>query len=216
MSILDLIKQLFGWNHSEVYPEPQNTEKISVDDCQNLASTLQDRPFEPITEGAIGIGITVTDDSLRKPDYLVVDDSLSPVVSELPPTDTHTEPSQPIGFSQETTDGVLSLLDNKPFMSLSESVCSIIEKIDDILAGTESIEVKKQLKFIKHKLREAFNNTGASTISDDTVFDGVRHVSVGDYLIKQGEPIEIVEDGLSIEERVMIPAKVKTNKNDLL
>ena len=51
-------------------------------------------------------------------------------------------------------------------------------------------------------------------ISDDTVFDGIRHVHVEEDLNKQGEPIEIVEKGLSIEDRVMILAKVKSLKTE--
>lgn len=216
MNIIDFLKQLLGWKITDGVNEYSNrTEDNLINEPQVFTPSEDENPFAPKKADTVNIEIKVSEDVLKKPSDLAVEGPIPTNVSQgNSQSKAFTDSIKSYRQSGETSDGRLSLLDNKPYMSLSESVCSVIEKIDSLMDSTESSDAKKQLKFIKHKLREAFNGTGADTISDETVFDGIRHIPIGDDLIKQGELIDIVEDGLSIEERVMIPAKVKPLKKE--
>lgn len=217
MNLLEFIKRLLGWRDGGNVIEFQNTEEdVIISENQNFTPAADENPFAPKKDDDLDIEIKIDNTSIQSPNELIVDETAPSTDTPLT-SSTSEEPTSSLNSSDspdvKNRDG-LSLLENRPFMSLSESVCSVIEKIDSFMDSADSTETKKYLKFIKHKLFEAFNGTGANTISDDTVFDGIRHAPVGEDLIKRGEPIEIVENGLSIEERTMILAKVKPLKTE--
>lgn len=102
-----------------------------------------------------------------------------------------------------------SLLDNTNYMSMADSLASLMEEIEDMgdLPSTELMEI------VKSRLQEGFLISGAELISEDKEFDAIRHVPVPAAMVKRGAPIErTIEPGIIIDGKVIRKAKVEIKK----
>lgn len=106
-----------------------------------------------------------------------------------------------------------SLLDNASYMSLADSLTSLMEEIEDVgdLSSSELVEI------VKCRLQEGFLISGAELIAEDKVFDAIRHTPVPPAMVKQGAPIEkTIEPGIIINDKVIRKAKVEMKKQETL
>lgn len=99
-----------------------------------------------------------------------------------------------------------SLLDNKSYMSLAESLTSLMEELED----TNGLSQEELVEIIKSRLQEGFLISGAELILEDKEFNAIRHIPVPPAMIKRGTPIErTIEPGIMVGDRVIRKAKVK-------
>lgn len=98
------------------------------------------------------------------------------------------------------------LLDNKPYMKMAESLCSLINEIEHDFSELSSSEL---VDMVKERIRQCFVLSGADLIIDDKEFDIIRHTPVPAAMINKGTTIEsFIEPGIIVENKVLRRAKV--------
>ena len=103
----------------------------------------------------------------------------------------------------------LSLLDNTAFMALAEQCCKMYEELDRMQSQVNDPLILDFIDMQKSRIREALVFSGALMIDGETEFNLLRHVPTIPSFVDNGTPITSTsEQGITLEERVMIKAKV--------
>ena len=98
-----------------------------------------------------------------------------------------------------------SLLDNSNYMSIVESLTSLMQEIED----EEDLPSQEVADLVKSRIQEGLLLSGAELISEDKEFDAIRHIPVPAAMVKPGTPIKkIIEPGIVVGNRVIRKAKV--------
>lgn len=208
MNIISLIKKIFfpssnhkeekGRDDIELANFPVEQEHLSMN--LELLPTHNDEGRVPISDSDT---ITPTEES---------DDRIEPIkdteesdrpldqqcVEETSITDIQTQ-------QEDVHDESSSLLDNSNYMSIVESLTSLMQEIDDI----EDLSSQEVADLVKSRIQESLLLSGAELIAEDKEFDVLRHQPIPAAMIKKGELIDsIIEPGILIENKVIRKAKV--------
>lgn len=106
---------------------------------------------------------------------------------------------------EDIQDESSSLLDNSNYMSIVESLTSLMQEIEDV----EDLPSQEVADLVKSRIQEGLLLSGAELIAEDKEFDVLRHQPIPAAMIKKGEPIDsIIEPGILIENKVVRKAKV--------
>ena len=88
--------------------------------------------------------------------------------------------------------------------------CSdLLRDLDRLVKDCKSEREQNLLQMVREKICTAMILSGGTSIDNDESFDIIRHYSLNCDNAVNGMPIqEFVEAGISLEERVMVRAKV--------
>lgn len=101
------------------------------------------------------------------------------------------------------------LLDNKPLVKMFTECSDLLRDLDRLVKDCKSEREQNLLQMVREKICTAMILSGGTSIDNDESFDIIRHYSLNCDNAVNGMPIqEFVEAGISLEERVMVRAKV--------
>lgn len=166
----------------ELQPTHNDEGRVPISDSDTKTPTEEnDNRIEPIKD---------TEESDRPLDQQCVEEtSITDILTQQ--EDGHDESS--------------SLLDNSNYMSIVESLTSLMQEIEDV----EDLPSQEVADLVKSRIQEGLLLSGADLIAEDKEFDVLRHQPIPAAMIKKGEPIDsIIEPGILIENKVIRKAKV--------
>ena len=166
----------------ELLPTHNDEGRVPISDSDTITPTEEsDNRIEPIKD---------TEESDRPLDQQCVEETSI--------TDIQTQ-------QEDGHDESSSLLDNSNYMSIVESLTSLMQEIEDI----EDLPSQEVADLVKSRIQESLLLSGAELIAEDKEFDVLRHQPIPAAMIKKGEPIDsIIEPGILIENKVIRKAKV--------
>lgn len=211
MSFRRILKSLFGISGHD---EKTNDTHQELDIANATPTQLEVPCFEKKQEQSHTPTLIIQEPPVKKSEIIVQKDSateeLQEIIKELNEDTIPSSDDRHTGITASTNESSspkeVSLLDNAPFMNLAQYCCDLIIELDN-----RKINTKEELiDYIKTNLKEGLISSGADVISEDSVFDVLRHKSIGKSLIRKGTPIKsTIEPGISIGDKVLIKAIVE-------
>lgn len=204
MKILSFIKKLFGGSTGYQEPDRRNLDLANMSVEPGTTELKVEAPFvgdvaeTPVTTNEV----SVAEESNRVTELIAETEAADEEVNK---PDVLIEEKKPEIKSANT-----SLLDNKPFMAITESLNGMLDELEDDVNDMSSQEV---FEIVKSRVQEGLLLSGAELISEDKKFDVLRHKPVPAAMVKKGTPIEgTLEAGIVIGDKVIRKAKVQIKK----
>lgn len=102
-----------------------------------------------------------------------------------------------------------SLLENKPLVKIFTECADLLRSLDELTKDFKSEREQFLLQMVREKICTVLLISGGTPIDNDKSFDIIRHISINCNNAVNGMPIqEFVEAGISLDDRVIVRAKV--------
>ncbi len=199
-------------NEADKTTAPQNTE---TDD--NLFSSDSEKLVQPLEDGDIS-----DQDSIptKEPDVIENSESPDDITADAPVPEEQVENEMQTGAGKDVVidkpEEKLppSLLDNKPFVKLTEECLDLMNEFEGYIARLETDEGKMMAEMLVKRFQEMLERSGLQRIDDkNEPFSVLRHIPVPMEPVSEGTLLEkIICSGLALENRVFRKAKVKVQK----
>ena len=109
---------------------------------------------------------------------------------------------------------VASLLDNKPLVKMFGECADVIKNIERIRPAFESEDCQDLINTVREQLVQAMILSGGKTIDNEKKFNTLRHKCKRGICANDGDIIiNILEPGVTLEDRVFVKALVEIAKN---
>lgn len=225
MTIIQFFKIVFGGSRKEPQDLTQqsNLDIANVQPASEEFVTAAEEPLSPVveqtTEGSLDILATESQEPVHEATTSTEEstDVLKDFVNEID-KEYSAGTALSAGFNIENVDTdvveqeqdpakeITSLLDNTPYMSLADSCCNLVKELEKL----KTKENQELIEQVVSRIKEGLLSSGAEPIAEETSYNVIRHIAIGKSIVRKGTPItSTIEPGVTIDDKVMIKAKVQ-------